>query len=154
MCRAGCIHVGPRPAESLRLCRWSGALVEDSLRSFVGILPLPVLHGLTVGELACMIKGEDWGSTARLDLTVIPLLGWRHGDRYSLPVKPSPNLPNDTAIRFYPSLCFFEATRVSVGRGYSICLFKWSVIPIRHTGLFYSSPYLYPDMIRKSVTMR
>ena len=124
-----------------------GPVLEDSLRSFVGILPLPVLHGLTVGELACMIKGEDWGSTARLDLTVIPLLGWRHGDRYSLPVKPSPNLPNDTAIRFYPSLCFFEATRVSVGR-VLICLFKWSVIPIRHTGLFYSSPYLYPDMIR------
>ncbi len=94
-----------------------GPVIEDSLRSFVGILPLPVLHGLTVGELACMIKGEDWGGTAQLDLTVIPLCGWRHGDRYSLPVKPSPNLPNDTAIRFYPSLCFFEATRVSVGRG-------------------------------------
>ena len=116
----GCAELGvsmwvldrPNPCDYV-----DGPVLEDSLRSFVGILPLPVLHGLTVGELACMIKGEDWGSTARLDLTVIPLLGWQHGDRYSLPVKPSPNLPNDTAIRFYPSLCFFEATRVSVGRG-------------------------------------
>ena len=94
-----------------------GPVLEDSLRSFVGTLPLPVLHGLTVGELASMIRGENWGGTADVDLNVVPLVGWRHGEPYSLPVKPSPNLPNDTAIRFYPSLCFFEATRVSVGRG-------------------------------------
>lgn len=94
-----------------------GPVLEDSLHSFVGLLPLPVLHGLTVGELAAMIKGEGWGGTATLDLTVVPVEGWRHGDPYSLPVKPSPNLPNDLAIAFYPSLCFFEATRVSVGRG-------------------------------------
>lgn len=94
-----------------------GPVLDDSLRSFVGALPLPVLHGLTVGELASMIRGENWGETADLDLTVVPLVGWCHGDPYSLPVKPSPNLPNDQAIQFYPSLCFFEATRVSVGRG-------------------------------------
>ena len=64
-----------------------------------------------------MIRGENWGGTAGVDLSVVPLVGWRHGEPYSLPVKPSPNLPNDQAIQFYPSLCFFEATRVSVGRG-------------------------------------
>ncbi len=94
-----------------------GPVLEDSLRSFVGMLPIPVLHGLTVGELAMMIKGENWGETSRLNLLVIPVTGWIHGQPYSLPVKPSPNLPNDCAIAFYPSLCFFEATRVSVGRG-------------------------------------
>lgn len=94
-----------------------GPVLQDSLRSFVGALPLPVLHGLTVGELAQMIRGENWGGTAAIDLQVVPLCGWRHGDPYSLPVKPSPNLPNDKSIQFYPSLCFFEATRVSVGRG-------------------------------------
>lgn len=94
-----------------------GPVLQDSLHSFVGALPLPVLHGLTVGELAQMIRGENWGGTAALDLQVVPICGWRHGDPYSLPVKPSPNLPNDKSIQFYPSLCFFEATRVSVGRG-------------------------------------
>lgn len=94
-----------------------GPVLEDSLRSFVGTLPLPILHGLTVGELAMMIRGENWGATASLALTVIPVTGWKHGEPYSLPVKPSPNLPNDLAIAYYPSLCFFEATRVSVGRG-------------------------------------
>lgn len=94
-----------------------GPVLQDSLRSFVGALPLPVLHGLTVGELAQMIRGENWGGTVALDLQVVPLRGWQHGDPYSLPVKPSPNLPNDKSIQFYPSLCFFEATQVSVGRG-------------------------------------
>ncbi|MCD8288242.1 MAG: DUF1343 domain-containing protein [Porphyromonadaceae bacterium] len=94
-----------------------GPVLEEGLHSFVGTLPLPVLHGLTVGELARMIKGENWGGTAGLDLTIVPVTGWKHGDAYSLPVKPSPNLPNDKAIAFYPSLCFFEATQVSVGRG-------------------------------------
>lgn len=94
-----------------------GPIREDSQRSFVGVDPLPVLHGLTVGELARMINGEGWleGDTCRLH--VVEMLNWRHGDPYWLPVKPSPNLPNDQAIRLYPSLCFFEGTTVSVGRG-------------------------------------
>lgn len=96
-----------------------GPIMQDSLRSFVGALPLPVLHGLTVGELAGMIRGEGWGNTRSLKLTVVPLKGWKHGDAYSLPVKPSPNLPNDRAIALYPSLCFFEGTNISVGRGTS-----------------------------------
>lgn len=94
-----------------------GPIMQDSLRSFVGALPIPVLHGLTVGELARMIRGEGWGNTRSLKLTVVPVKGWKHGDAYSLPVKPSPNLPNDQAIALYPSLCFFEGTNISVGRG-------------------------------------
>ncbi|MCP9612854.1 exo-beta-N-acetylmuramidase NamZ family protein [Coprobacter tertius] len=94
-----------------------GPIMEDSLKSFVGALPLPVLYGLTIGELSHMIVGEKWYGKNELSLTVIPVSGWSHGQPYALPVKPSPNLPDMRAVRFYPSLCFFEATRVSVGRG-------------------------------------
>lgn len=93
-----------------------GPVLQPAQRSFVGMHPIPVLHGLTIGELAQMINGEKWISKP-CDLTVIPLSNWKHGDPYSLPVPPSPNLPNDTAIRLYPSLCLFEATSFSVGRG-------------------------------------
>lgn len=85
-----------------------GPIMQDSLRSFVGALPLPVLHGLTVGELAGMIRGEGWGNTRSLKLTVVPLKGWKHGDAYSLPVKPSPNLPNDRAIALYRHCVFLK----------------------------------------------
>lgn len=95
-----------------------GPILEPKFRSFVGMHPIPVLHGLTVGELAQMIVGEGWlGSKNTLDLSVIPVKEYVLSERYSLPVKPSPNLPNDTSIQLYPSLCFFEATAVSVGRG-------------------------------------
>lgn len=108
-----------------------GPILRPAFRSFVGMLPIPVLHGCTVGELALMINGEGWmgskGMTSgieRIDdkknlcpLKVIPLSGWKHGEPYSLPLKPSPNLPNDQSIRLYASLCPFEATRISVGRG-------------------------------------
>ncbi|MDR1523818.1 MAG: DUF1343 domain-containing protein [Tannerella sp.] len=96
-----------------------GPVRADGFTSFVGVDPLPVLHGLTVGELARMINGEGWISTGKNScrLTVVPMKGWRHGRPYSLPVKPSPNLPNDLSIRLYPSLCFFEGTNMSVGRG-------------------------------------
>ncbi|MFR9653729.1 MAG: DUF1343 domain-containing protein [Rikenellaceae bacterium] len=94
-----------------------GPIITESLRSFVGALPIPILHGLTVGELAMMINGEGWVGDEKVRLDVIPIKGWRHGDHYSLPIKPSPNLPNDQAIALYPSLCLFEATEVSVGRG-------------------------------------
>ena len=99
-----------------------GPMRKEGFQSFVGVDPLPLLHGVTVGELARMINGEHWlaskPDTCRL--TVVKMEGWKHGDRFSLPVKPSPNLPNDIAIRLYPSLCFFEATNVSVGRGTTI----------------------------------
>ena len=87
-------------------------------RSFVGMHPIPVVHGMTLGELARMINGEGWlAGGARCELTVIPCEGYRRSDRYRLPVKPSPNLPDMRAVYLYPSLCFFEATPVSVGRG-------------------------------------
>ncbi len=94
-----------------------GPIITPENISFVGALPIPILHGLTVGELAQMINGEGWSGEKKVDLTVIPISGWQHGDHYSLPIKPSPNLPNDQAIALYPSLCLFEATKMSVGRG-------------------------------------
>ncbi len=95
-----------------------GPVLEPQYQSFVGMHPVPVVHGCTVGELALMINGEGWLDTSeKCDLTVIPVQNYTHNTRYSLPVAPSPNLPNDLAVRLYPSLCFFEATSVSVGRG-------------------------------------
>lgn len=95
-----------------------GPIREPAKKSFVGMHPIPVLHGCTVGELARMINGEGWlKGGIRCDLTVIGTEGWKHGQAYSLPVKPSPNLPNDQAIALYASLCPFEGTSVSVGRG-------------------------------------
>lgn len=96
-----------------------GPVREEGFESFVGVDPLPLLHGLTVGELAWMMNKEGWlkstPDTCRLH--IVKMENWRHGDPYWLPVKPSPNLPNDQAIRLYPSLCFFEGTNISIGRG-------------------------------------
>ena len=95
-----------------------GPVREASKKSFVGMHPIPVLHGCTVGELAQMINGEGWLKDGlRCELTVIPVEGWKHGQPYYLPIKPSPNLPNDQSIALYASLCPFEGTSVSVGRG-------------------------------------
>lgn len=95
-----------------------GPVLEPQFRSFVGMHPIPVVHGLTVGELAKMINGEKWLDGGRTcELTVIPVMNYTHNTRYSLPVAPSPNLPNDLSVRLYPSLCFFEATSISIGRG-------------------------------------
>ena len=95
-----------------------GPLLKKEYKSFVGMLPIPVLHGCTMGELAGMINGEGWlGGNLKCKYSVIKIQGWKHGDPYSLPVKPSPNLPNDQSIALYASLCLFEATSVSVGRG-------------------------------------
>lgn len=95
-----------------------GPVLDLAFQSFVGKHPIPVLHGLTVAELAAMIKGEAWIQNAQaLQLKLVRVQGYQKHMSYSLPIPPSPNLPNDTAIRLYPSLCFFEATAVSVGRG-------------------------------------
>ena len=95
-----------------------GPILERQFKSFVGMHPIPVLHGMTVGELAIMIKGESWiNKAADLKLTVISVDHYTRSTSYSLPVKPSPNLPNDQSIALYPSLCFFESTPVSIGRG-------------------------------------
>ena len=96
----------------------AGPVLQPEFQSFVGMDPIPIVHGCTVGELAQMINGEHWyEGNNRCDLTVIPVENYTHKTSYSLPVKPSPNLPNDLSVRLYPSLCFFEATSISVGRG-------------------------------------
>lgn len=98
-----------------------GPVRVPSLKSFVGMDPLPIVHGLTVGELAQMINGEGWlANGVKCDVDVVPVQNWKHDDFYSLPVKPSPNLPNDQAVQLYPSLCLFEGTVISVGRGTEI----------------------------------
>ena len=95
-----------------------GPVLDMTFQSFVGMHPIPLLHGMTVGELAQMIKGEGWINDAeQLQLSVVPLSGYQRSQQYSLPVKPSPNLPNAQAVALYPSLGFFEATPLSVGRG-------------------------------------
>ena len=95
-----------------------GPILEKEFTSFVGMHPVPVLHGMTIGEYAQMINGEKWLKQGiQCQLTVIPCLNYTRKLNYSLPVKPSPNLPNDQAVALYASLCLFEGTNVSVGRG-------------------------------------
>ncbi len=95
-----------------------GPMLEDKFKSFVGMHPVPIVYGMTIGEYAKMINGEAWLQNGiHCDLTVIPLKNYTHNTTYNLPVKPSPNLPNAQAISLYPSLCFFEGTNISCGRG-------------------------------------
>lgn len=95
-----------------------GPILEKEFTSFVGMHPVPLLHGMTIGEYAKMINGEKWlKNEVQCKLTVIPCLNYNRKMHYSLPVKPSPNLPNDQAVNLYASLCLFEGTIVSVGRG-------------------------------------
>jgi len=95
-----------------------GPIRKVGFESFVGMHPIPVVHGMTIGEYAQMINGEAWLTGGiQANLTVIPCLNYDHQTAYDLPIKPSPNLPNQTSVYLYPSLCFFEGTTVSVGRG-------------------------------------
>jgi uncharacterized protein YbbC (DUF1343 family) len=96
-----------------------GPVLRKEFASFVGVDPLPVLHGLTVGELALLLNGEGWLSTGANScrLSVVTIKNWRHGMLYVPPMRPSPNLPDYKSIRLYPSLCFFEGTNISVARG-------------------------------------
>ncbi|MFN3841232.1 MAG: exo-beta-N-acetylmuramidase NamZ domain-containing protein [Cyclobacteriaceae bacterium] len=95
-----------------------GPVLQPEFKSFVGMHPVPIVHGLTVGELALMINGEGWlGENKKCSLEVIPVKNWTHDDFYSVPVRPSPNLPDDQSIKLYPSTCLFEGTVLSVGRG-------------------------------------
>lgn len=94
-----------------------GPVLDPANMSFVGMHPIPVLHGMTIGEYAKMIHGEKWAKTNGLNLLVIACGGYNRSMPYSLPVRPSPNLPNDQSVNLYASLCFFEGTNVSVGRG-------------------------------------
>ncbi|NQU88429.1 MAG: DUF1343 domain-containing protein [Mariniphaga sp.] len=96
----------------------AGPVLKNEFQSFVGMDPIPVVHGCTIGEMALMINGEGWHQCEKkCDIIVIPVQNYTHDTRYSLPIAPSPNLPNDLSVRLYPSLCFFEATSVSIGRG-------------------------------------
>lgn len=95
-----------------------GPVKDDDINGFVAMHPIPIVHGLTVGELAEMINAEGWlANQVKCKLTVIKMEHWDHSQTYSLPIKPSPNLPNDNAIALYPSLGLFEGSVVSVGRG-------------------------------------
>jgi uncharacterized protein YbbC (DUF1343 family) len=94
-----------------------GPVLDMRLRSFVGIAPLPVVHGCTVGELARLFTGEYWTGPKPIDLTIVTCLNYTHKTFYELPVAPSPNLPNQRAVLLYPALCFFEGTAASIGRG-------------------------------------
>jgi uncharacterized protein YbbC (DUF1343 family) len=97
---------------------FDGNILDTVYRSFVGMDPVPVVHGMTVGEYAEMANGEGWLKRGiKCDLTVIKCKNYTHKTLYELPVKPSPNLPNQTSVYLYPSICFFEGTNVSLGRG-------------------------------------
>ncbi len=95
-----------------------GPVLEPKFTSFVGMQPIPVVHGLTVGEYARMLNGEGWlAGGKKCQLEVIKVDRYTHRDHYQLPIRPSPNLPDMASVYLYPSLCFFEGTMVSVGRG-------------------------------------
>ena len=123
-----------------------GPVLDTALRSFVGMQPIPIVYGMTPGEYAGLLVGERWFKGAeKLRLNVIRCKGWNHHSRYALPVSPSPNLRNGHAIALYPSLCLFEGTAISVGRGTSMpfeqlghpdlqAAFRYSFIPMPNVG--------------------
>ena len=95
-----------------------GPILDPKFRSFVGMHPIPVVHGMTIAEYGLMVNGEGWlADSVRCDLSVVKMAYYDHTTRYSLPVAPSPNLQTDEAIYLYPSLCLFEGTCISLGRG-------------------------------------
>lgn len=95
-----------------------GPVLEPAFKSFIGMHPVPIVHGMTIGEYAQMINGERWlNDGVRCKLKIIPVLNYTHQYAYTLPVKPSPNLNSQQAILLYPSLCLFEGTAISQGRG-------------------------------------
>ncbi|MDN4164965.1 DUF1343 domain-containing protein [Cytophagales bacterium LB-30] len=125
-----------------------GPVLQKGYESFVGMHPIPVVHGLTVGELALMINGEKWLKEGlQCKLQVIKMNNWDHSTAYELPIKPSPNLPNNASIRLYPSLCLFEGTIMSVGRGTE---FPFQVVgyPDVRFGSFSFTPKSLPGMAK------
>ena len=95
-----------------------GPVLDLKYKSFVGLNPIPIIHGLTLGEMALMINGEGWlKDNVKCDLEIIKIKNYKHHQKYILPIRPSPNLPNQQSIKLYPSLCLFEGTVISVGRG-------------------------------------
>jgi uncharacterized protein YbbC (DUF1343 family) len=121
-----------------------GPILEAEHKSFVGMHPVPIVHGMTIGEYGRMVNGEYWlKDSLQCTLKVIPCQNYNHQMHYSLPVAPSPNLRSDASIRLYPSLCLFEATDVSVGRGTSKP-FEW----FGHPRFPESSVSFVPESIR------
>jgi len=95
-----------------------GPVLEEDCKSFVGMHPVPIVYGMTIGEYAKMINGEGWlNNGIKCDLRVVPLKNYTHQTEYEIPLRPSPNLPNAHSIALYPSLCLLEPTVISVGRG-------------------------------------
>lgn len=128
---------------------FDGPVLKPDFKSFVGMHPIPLVHGLTVGELALMINGEGWLEGAlKCKLTVIEVSNYTRDMKYSVLLPPSPNLPNDLSIRLYPSLCLFEATNVSIGRG---TYFPFQVIgyPDTKFGDFSFTPVSIDGMAKK-----
>ncbi|MGE0077520.1 MAG: exo-beta-N-acetylmuramidase NamZ domain-containing protein [Bacteroidales bacterium] len=112
-----------------------GPVLDTACSSFVGMHPVPLVHGMTIGEFAKMINGEGWlQNSIKCNLTVIPCSGYTHNQTYNLPIKPSPNLPNQLSVYLYPSLGFFEGTVVSVGRGtdFPFQIFGYPSYPVKH----------------------
>ena len=123
-----------------------GPVLESQFKSFVGMHPVPVVYGMTIGEYAQMINGEKWLANGVLcDLKVVTLEGYTHETRYDLPVAPSPNLQTAEAIYLYPSLCFFEGANVSVGRG-TDRPFEMYGVPGMHVGDYSFIPHAIPGV--------
>ncbi len=123
-----------------------GPVLDTTYQTFVGMHPVPIAHGMTVGEYAQMINGEGWlAGKKKCDLTVIRVFGYAHMLRYQLPRNPSPNLSSMAAVYLYPSLCLFEGTPMSVGRGTDkpFCILGHPDFPI---GDIYFTPKSIPGI--------
>jgi len=125
----------------------AGPVLENDQKSFLGMYPVPVVYGLTIGELALMSKGEGWVNTS-VDLKVIPIKNWQRHMKVKLKVKPSPNLPDDISISHYPSLALFEPTIVSIGRG-TLYPFKYIGHPSLTDSGFSFTPLSIDGMSKK-----
>jgi uncharacterized protein YbbC (DUF1343 family) len=122
----------------------AGPMLNPKWKSFVGMLPVPVLHGMTLGEMAQMINGEGWlKGGIKCDLIVIPCEGYAHSDQWYPSIAPSPNLPNAEAIALYPSLCPLEPTLASIGRGTPLP-FQCMGMPATNFGDFSFTPVVTP----------
>ncbi len=126
-----------------------GPVLDPALKSFVGMHPIPIVHGLTVGELAQMINGEGWLQGKRkCELEIIKLKNYTHQKSYTLPIKPSPNLPNQQSVLLYSSTCLFEGTVLSVGRG-TQHPFEWIGHPDLKNQPFQFTPISIEGMAKK-----
>jgi uncharacterized protein YbbC (DUF1343 family) len=116
-----------------------GPILESKFKSFVGMQPIPIVHGMTVGEYANMLNGEGWlAKKAKCKLTIITCKNYTHKTFYHLPIPPSPNLKSTAAVFLYPSLCLFEGTDVSVGRGTNTPFEVWGHPTFKDNGFSFT----------------